>query len=162
MVEVVLRTPPPVGQRLLCACRGMSPSKVQVTPEDTEQLMRSIASDHHSKRPSSRRRICLRLYGQARFRVLRPQGKGNYGMVLRMIPHKIFDARARPPDASRTSSAPARASSSSRGRPALASPHAGVDDQLINENEDGISSRRRIPSNIHEQRSASSPSAKSA
>ncbi|MDE3084472.1 MAG: type IV pilus twitching motility protein PilT [Verrucomicrobiota bacterium] len=66
-----------------------------LTPQDTEKLMLSITPDAHQQ--------SLKLNGgadfgfaymeKARFRVSVLKSKGNYGMVLRQIPNKMFSLR---------------------------------------------------------------------
>src|SRR5690242_18949664 len=66
-----------------------------LTPGDTEKLMLSITPDGHVNR--------VKLNGgadfgfafgeKARFRVSVLKSKGNYGMVLRQIPYKMFGLR---------------------------------------------------------------------
>jgi twitching motility protein PilT len=75
---------------------GMSPvDGPKLTPEDTEQLMRSIASDHHQQKAKQvgSADFAFAFMDKARFRVSVLKAKGNYGMVLRMIPHKMFSMR---------------------------------------------------------------------
>ncbi len=75
---------------------GMSPVEgPKLTPEDTEQLMRSIASDHHQQKAKQvgSADFAFAFMDKARFRVSVLKAKGNYGMVLRMIPHKMFSMR---------------------------------------------------------------------
>ncbi|HVU39102.1 MAG TPA: type IV pilus twitching motility protein PilT [Opitutales bacterium] len=75
---------------------GMSPvDGPKLTPTDTEQLMRSIASDHHQQKAKQigSADFAFAFMEKARFRVSVLKAKGNYGMVLRMIPHKMFALR---------------------------------------------------------------------
>ncbi len=75
---------------------GMSPvDGPKLTPEDTEQLMRSIASDHHQQKAKQvgGADFAFAFMDRARFRVSVLKAKGNYGIVLRMIPHKMFSMR---------------------------------------------------------------------
>jgi twitching motility protein PilT len=67
----------------------------KLTPEDTEQLMRSIASDFHQQKAKQvgSADFAFAFMDRARFRVSVLKAKGNYGMVLRMIPHKMFSMR---------------------------------------------------------------------
>jgi len=67
----------------------------KLTPEDTEQLMRSIASDFHQQKAKQvgSADFAFAFMDKARFRVSVLKAKGNYGMVLRMIPHKMFSMR---------------------------------------------------------------------
>lgn len=82
-------------------CLRLSGSMVPIdgpvlTPADTEKLMLSITPDNHIS--------AVKLNGgadfgfafgeKARFRVSVLKAKGNYGMVLRQIPYKMFDLRA--------------------------------------------------------------------
>jgi len=75
---------------------GMTPvDGPKLGPEDTEQLMRSIASDFHQQRAKQvgSADFAFAFMDKARFRVSVLKAKGNYGMVLRMIPHKMFSMR---------------------------------------------------------------------
>jgi len=75
---------------------GMTPvDGPKLMPEDTEQLMRSIASDFHQQRAKQvgSADFAFAFMDKARFRVSVLKAKGNYGMVLRMIPHKMFSMR---------------------------------------------------------------------
>ncbi|HTB63638.1 MAG TPA: type IV pilus twitching motility protein PilT [Opitutales bacterium] len=75
---------------------GMSPvDGPKLTPEDTEQLMRSIASDHHQQKAKQvgGADFAFAFMDKARFRVSVLKAKGNYGMVLRQIPYKMFGMR---------------------------------------------------------------------
>ncbi len=61
-------------------------------PEDTEELMQSIASDSHQERAKTdgEADFGFAFLDRARFRVSVLKAKGNYGMVLRQIPNDMF------------------------------------------------------------------------
>ncbi len=61
-------------------------------PEDTEELMQSIASDSHQERAKTDggADFGFAFLDRARFRVSVLKAKGNYGMVLRQIPNDMF------------------------------------------------------------------------
>ncbi len=61
-------------------------------PEDTEELMQSIASDSHQERAKTDggADFGFAFLDRARFRVSGLKAKGNYGMVLRQIPNDMF------------------------------------------------------------------------
>jgi len=64
-------------------------------PEDTEALMQSIASEtaqEHAKRHGAAD-FGFSFMDRARFRVSVLKAKGNYGIVLRQIPNKMFGLR---------------------------------------------------------------------
>ncbi len=67
----------------------------KLTPEDTEQLMRSIAADHQQQKvkQSGGADFAFAFSDRARFRVSVLKAKGSIGMVLRIIPHKMFGMR---------------------------------------------------------------------
>lgn len=64
-------------------------------PEDTEALMMSIASDAHRERAKTvgGADFGFAYMEKARFRVSVLKAKGNYGMVLRQIPKRMFGLR---------------------------------------------------------------------
>jgi twitching motility protein PilT len=86
-----------VGQApTLRVAGGMAPVEgPKLTPEDTEQLMRSIASDHHQQQAKQMGAadFAFAFMDKARFRVSVLKAKGNYGMVLRQIPYKMYSMR---------------------------------------------------------------------
>src|ERR1700721_3398065 len=63
-----------------------------LTPEDTEELMRSITSEDHIQHVRERggRDFAFAFGEVARFRVSVFKEKGNFGMVLRQIPSKLL------------------------------------------------------------------------
>jgi twitching motility protein PilT len=63
--------------------------------EDTEQLVRAITPDNHLQRvkQSGGADFAFAFLEKARFRVSVLKAKGNYGMVLRTIPNKMFNLR---------------------------------------------------------------------
>ena len=67
----------------------------KLQPVDTEQLMKSITSDHYQQKAktSGGADFAFAFMEKARFRVSVMKAKGNYGMVLRMIPNKMFGMR---------------------------------------------------------------------
>lgn len=66
-----------------------------LTPEDTENLMRAITSDAHQQKLKTQggADFGFAFMDLARFRVSVLKAKGNYGMVLRQIPNKLFGLR---------------------------------------------------------------------
>jgi twitching motility protein PilT len=66
-----------------------------LTPADTEQLMLSITPDNHisSVKLNGGSDFGFAFGDKARFRVSVLKAKGNYGMVLRQIPYKMFGLR---------------------------------------------------------------------
>ena len=64
-------------------------------PEDTEVLMQSIASEAHQEKAKTDggADFGFAYMDRARFRVSVMKSKGNYGMVLRQIPNKMFGLR---------------------------------------------------------------------
>ena len=66
-----------------------------LTPEDTEELMQSIASDSHQEKAKTvgGADFGFAFMDKARFRVSVMKTKGNYGIVLRQIPNKMFGLR---------------------------------------------------------------------
>ncbi len=64
-------------------------------PEDTEALMMSIASEVHQERAKTKggTDFGFAFMDKARFRVSIMKAKGNYGIVLRQIPNKMFGLR---------------------------------------------------------------------
>jgi twitching motility protein PilT len=86
-----------VGQApTLRVAGGMAPvDGPKLTPEDTEQLMRAIASDHHQQKAKQvgAADFAFAFMDKARFRVSVLKAKGNYGLVLRQIPYKMFSLR---------------------------------------------------------------------
>ena len=64
-----------------------------LTPEDTEELMRSITSEDHIQHVRERGGADFGFaFGElARFRVSVFKEKGNFGMVLRQIPEQAAD-----------------------------------------------------------------------
>ncbi|HEY1791814.1 MAG TPA: type IV pilus twitching motility protein PilT [Opitutaceae bacterium] len=67
----------------------------QLRPEDTEQLMMSITPDVHiqSTKLNGGADFGFAYMEKARFRVSVMKSKGNYGMVLRQIPNRMFGLR---------------------------------------------------------------------
>ena len=67
----------------------------KLQPPDTEALMKSITSDHYQQKAktSGGADFAFAFMEKARFRVSVMKAKGNYGMVLRMIPNKMFGMR---------------------------------------------------------------------
>lgn len=86
-----------VGQPpTLRAGGGMVPvDGPDLTPEDTENLMKAITSDAHQQKvkTSGGADFGFAFMDLARFRVSVLKAKGNYGMVLRQIPNKLFGLR---------------------------------------------------------------------
>ncbi len=66
-----------------------------LTPADTEKLMLSITPDSHQQgaKLNGGADFGFSLLDKARFRVSVLKSKGNYGMVLRQIPHHMFGLR---------------------------------------------------------------------
>ena len=66
-----------------------------LTPQDTEQLMLSITPDAHvqNAKLNGGADFGFAYLDKARFRVSVLRAKGNYGMVLRQIPNKMFGLR---------------------------------------------------------------------
>jgi twitching motility protein PilT len=66
-----------------------------LTPEDTEKLMQSITPDSHvsNVKLNGGADFGFAFGEKARFRVSVLRSKGNYGMVLRQIPYKMFGLR---------------------------------------------------------------------
>ncbi len=66
-----------------------------LTPADTEKLMLSITPDAHvqSTKLNGGADFGFAFLDRARFRVSVMKAKGNYGMVLRQIPYKMFSLR---------------------------------------------------------------------
>ncbi len=66
-----------------------------LTPEDTEKLMLSITPDSHisNVKLNGGADFGFAFGEKARFRVSVLKAKGNYGMVLRQIPYKMFGLR---------------------------------------------------------------------
>ncbi len=66
-----------------------------LTPEDTENLMKAITSDAHQQKikTGGGADFGFAFMDLARFRVSVLKAKGNYGMVLRQIPNKMFGLR---------------------------------------------------------------------
>ncbi|MBW7896064.1 MAG: type IV pilus twitching motility protein PilT [Opitutaceae bacterium] len=66
-----------------------------LTPHDTEQLMLSITPDAHvqNAKLNGGADFGFAYLDKARFRVSVLRAKGNYGMVLRQIPNKMFGLR---------------------------------------------------------------------
>ncbi len=64
-------------------------------PLDTEDLMKSIASEGHQEKAKTVGGVDFgfAFMGKARFRVSVLKSKGNYGIVLRQIPNKMFGLR---------------------------------------------------------------------
>ncbi|GHB90462.1 type IV pilus twitching motility protein PilT [Cerasicoccus arenae] len=64
-------------------------------PEDTEELMSAITSDGHQQKLKTigGADFGFAFMDRARFRVSVLKAKGNYGMVLRQIPNKLFGLR---------------------------------------------------------------------
>ena len=67
----------------------------KLTPGDTEALMQAIASEAHQERAKTEggADFGFAYMDKARFRVSVMKAKGNYGMVLRQIPNKMFGLR---------------------------------------------------------------------
>lgn len=63
-----------------------------LTPQDTEEMMKSITAEGHQQRAKTRggADFGFAFMDKARFRVSVLKAKGNYGIVLRQIPNKIF------------------------------------------------------------------------
>src|ERR1700685_606388 len=80
---------PPVIRVHVILHRGESPP---LTPDDTEELMRSITSEDHIQHVRERGGADFGFaFGEvARFRVSVFKEKGNFGMVLRQIPTKLL------------------------------------------------------------------------
>src|ERR1043165_4809045 len=74
-----------------------------LTPEDTEELMRSITSEDHIQHVRERggSDFGFAFGDMARFRVSVFKSKGDFGIVLRQIPNKMltFDQIGLPPSA---------------------------------------------------------------
>jgi twitching motility protein PilT len=66
-----------------------------LTPEDTEKLMQSITPDSHisNVKLNGGTDFGFAFGEKARFRVSVLRSKGNYGLVLRQIPYKMFGLR---------------------------------------------------------------------
>ncbi|MCB1106367.1 MAG: Flp pilus assembly complex ATPase component TadA, partial [Cephaloticoccus sp.] len=66
-----------------------------LTPADTERLMLSITPDNHvqNAKLNGGADFGFAFLDKARFRVSVLKAKGNYGMVLRQIPNKLFGLR---------------------------------------------------------------------
>jgi len=66
-----------------------------LTPEDTEHLMLAITSDQHqqSVKANGGTDFGFAFLDRARFRVSIMRSKGNYGLVLRQIPNKMYGLR---------------------------------------------------------------------
>ncbi len=66
-----------------------------LTPEDTEDLVKSITSDHHQQKvkTSGGADFGFAFLDRARFRVSVLKAKGHFGMVLRQIPNTFFRLR---------------------------------------------------------------------
>lgn len=66
-----------------------------LSPEDTEALMSAITSDGHQQQLKTvgGADFGFAFMDRARFRVSVLKAKGNYGMVLRQIPNKLFGLR---------------------------------------------------------------------
>lgn len=66
-----------------------------LTPEDTENLVKSITSDHHQQKvkTSGGADFGFAYLDRARFRVSVLRAKGSFGMVLRQIPNTFFKLR---------------------------------------------------------------------
>ena len=72
---------------------GMVPVEgPDLTPQDTESLMKAIASDGHQQKAktSGSADFGFAFMDKARFRVSVMKAKGCYGMVLRQIPNTLF------------------------------------------------------------------------
>jgi twitching motility protein PilT len=67
----------------------------ELTPSDTEKLMLSITPDNHqqSVKLNGGTDFGFAFMEKARFRVSVLKAKGNYGMVLRQIPNRMFGLR---------------------------------------------------------------------
>lgn len=67
----------------------------KLIPSDTEHLMQAITSDHHQQQVKMQggTDFGFAYQDKARFRVSVLKAKGNYGMVLRQIPNKMFGLR---------------------------------------------------------------------
>ncbi len=67
----------------------------KLEPIDTEDLMKSIASEAHQEKAKTvgGTDFGFAFMGKARFRVSVLKSKGNYGIVLRQIPNKMFGLR---------------------------------------------------------------------
>ena len=67
----------------------------KLEPVDTEDLMKSIASEAHQEKAKTLggSDFGFAFMGKARFRVSVLKSKGNYGIVLRQIPNKMFGLR---------------------------------------------------------------------
>jgi twitching motility protein PilT len=67
----------------------------KLQPQDTEQLMRSITSEHYQQKAKTigGADFAFAFMDKARFRVSVMKAKGNYGMVLRMIPYRMFSMK---------------------------------------------------------------------
>ncbi|MBN2068220.1 MAG: type IV pilus twitching motility protein PilT [Opitutales bacterium] len=75
---------------------GMTPvDGPSLRPSDTEELMRAITSDVHQEHLKTRggADFGFSYLDKARFRVSVLKAKGNYGVVLRTIPNKLFGLR---------------------------------------------------------------------
>lgn len=66
-----------------------------LSPEDTESLMKAITSDAHQQKVKTQggTDFGFSFMDLARFRVSVLKAKGNYGIVLRQIPNKLFSLR---------------------------------------------------------------------
>ena len=72
---------------------GMTPVDGPIlTPQDTENLMKAVASEPHQQKAKTigSADFGFAFMDQARFRVSVLKAKGNYGMVLRQIPNTLF------------------------------------------------------------------------
>ncbi len=67
----------------------------KLKPADTEQLMQAITNDHHQQQVKMQggTDFGFAYQDKARFRVSVLKAKGNYGLVLRQIPNKMFGLR---------------------------------------------------------------------
>jgi len=67
----------------------------ELTPFDTEQLMLAITPDHHQQhvKLNGGTDFGFAFSDKARFRVSILKSKGNYGLVLRQIPNRLFSLR---------------------------------------------------------------------
>jgi energy-coupling factor transporter ATP-binding protein EcfA2 len=67
----------------------------ELTPFDTEKLMLSITPDHHQQatKLNGGADFGFAFADKARFRVSVLKSKGNYGLVLRQIPNRLFSLR---------------------------------------------------------------------
>ncbi len=67
----------------------------KLRPEDTEELMKSIAPDVHQQRVKQKggADFAFAFMDKARFRVSVLKAKGSIGIVLRQIPNKMFNLR---------------------------------------------------------------------